>query len=426
MSKAAAGGAIYTRAVALFHAGRHEESVSGFFARLKEAPGDAAAMMYLAEALMRLNRLEQAVKLFTAVTWSYPYDAITLAYLSQVKRRLGRTEEGLVDLARAVELDRSRVWMSSLGYGRESNVSFYRRERANLLEILRRRPDWGLAHVALGLAEAHAASPTLSQVKERFEKGIALDATLSWSRAWLADLCRAAGDHDAAMSLLDRWLADNPGDADALVRRGESRVITGPVAAAFADFDRAVALRPFSGSILAWRGEIRLWVGDYAGAHEDCRRATEAREPFLWARGWLGAALLMLGRGRAARTVLDAALTEDPADAEAWVWRGEAKRRAGLARQALVDLDAALSRRELLGAHLNRGLALAALGDAAGLRLEHAAAARLGPRLLACAGRGAKDEREALERALALSLGNRTVLATFASGRGRALRLTLA
>lgn len=416
----------WTRAVALFHEGRHEEALPGLLAGLKAAPGDPAAMMYLAEALSRLNRLEQSVKLFTAATWASPGDSMALAYLSQVKRRLGRTEEGLEDLARAVALDRSRIWMSSLGYGREPNASFYLRERDNLMEILKKRQAWGLAHVALGMAEAHAASAPLKRVRARFAKGLALDPALTWSRAWLAELSRASGDHAAAAALLDRWLKESPNDADALLRRGESRAVTGPLTKALADFDRAAALRPGSGSVLAWRGEVRLWAGDYAGALEDCRRAIAAPEPFLWARGWLGAALLMLGRGREALAALDEALAEDPADAEAWVWRGEAKRRAGKAREALADLDEALSRRELLGARLNRGLALAALGDPAGLRRERAAAAALGPRLVARAARGAKGDRAILERALALSLGNRTVLPTFALGRGRAMRLTRA
>jgi tetratricopeptide (TPR) repeat protein len=412
--------------VALFREGRHEEALPGLLAALRASPGDSAAMMYLAETLTRLNRLEQAVKLFTAATWSRPDDAMALAYLSQVKRRLGRTEEGLEDLERAVALDRSRIWMSSLGYGREPNAAFYARERENLAELLRRRPDWGLAHVALGMAEAHSSSPELKRVRARFDRGLALDPRLSWTRAWLAELCRAAGEHVAAAALLDGWLKESPGDADALLRRGESRAVTGTLAAAFKDFDRACALRPDSGSALAWRGEVKLWAGDYAGALDDCRRATEAREPFLWAHGWVGAALLMLGRGPEAIVALDEALAEDPADAEAWTWRGEAKLRAGLAKEAVADLDQALSRRELLGARLNRGLALGALGDAAGRRREYSAAVAFGPRLLARAARGAKGEREILERARELSLGNRTVLPTFASGRGQTRRLVRA
>jgi tetratricopeptide (TPR) repeat protein len=413
-----------SRAVALFRKGRHEEALPGLLEGLKASPGDPAAMMYLAEALTRLNRLEQAVKLFTAATWAAPGDAMALAYLSQVKRRLGRTEEGLEDLARAVARDRSRIWMSSLGYGREPNAAFYARERENLEKILARRPDWGLAHVALGLAEAHSSSPRLDRVRARFERGLALDRGLTWTRAWLAELCRAAGEHAEAAALLDEWLSETPGDADALLRRGESRAVTGTLARAFKDFDRACALRPGSGSALAWRGEIKLWAGDYAGALEDCRRAIEAREPFLWARGWLGAALLLLGRGREALAALDQALAEDPADAEAWTWRGEAKLRAGQPREALANLDEALSRRELLGARLDRGLALAALGDEAGVTKELAAANALGPRLLAHAGRGMKDPRSVLEKARSLSRGNRTVLPTFATGR--VLRLTRA
>lgn len=411
----------YAQAVFAFREGRHEEAVPGLIARLKEEPGDLDAMMYLAEALTRLDRLEQAVKLFSAVSRARPADSMALAYLSQVKRRLGLTESGLEDLGRAIALDAARVWMSSLGYGRVSNLPFYARERDNLRELLKRRGDWGLAHVALGLAEAHCSSAGLDEIRARFEHALALDPSLGWSRAWLAEIHRAARDHEAAVALLDLWLAEKPGDADALVRRGESRAVTGPLSAALADFDRAVALRPASGSIVAWRALIRLWAGDYAGALEDASAGVVAEQPFLWARGWQGASLLLLGRAEEAGAALDAALREDPADAEAWVWRGESRRRAGRTKEALSDLDEALSRRELLGARLNRGLALLDLGDAAGAARERAAAAALGPALLRAAG-GAGD-RAVLEKALALSLGNRTVLPTFADGSGKVRRL---
>lgn len=413
----------YARAIALFMEGKHEEALPGLLSRLKAAPGDSGAMMYLAEALARLDRLEQAEKLFAAAARARPSDSMAFAYLSQVKRRLGRTESGLEDLGKAIALDRARVWMSSLGYGRVSNLPFYSRERDNLKAILKERPRWGLAHVALGLAEAHCSSGSLAEVRARFERGLELDPALGWSRAWLAEMYRAARDHEGAVKLLDAWLKESPGDADALVRRGESRAVTGPFKAALADFDRAVELRPESGSIVAWRGLVRLWAGDYAGALEDNTRATRAEQPFLWAQGWRGAALLLLGRGPEAEEALDRALAEDPADAEAWVWRGEARRRAGRLKEALADLDEALSRRELLGARLNRGLALAELGDAAGARRERAAAEGLGPELFKRAVRAGGD---VLEKALAMSLGNRTVLPTFASGRGKTLRLVRA
>ena len=417
--------ATYERAVALFLEGKHEEALPGLVVRLKTAPGDPSAMMYLAEVLTRLNRLEQAVKLFTAVTWSRPKDSMAFAYLSQVKRRLGETEGGLEDLQKAISLDRSRVWMSSLGYGRESNLPFYGRERDNLKKIIARRSEWGLAHVALGLAEAHSNSGSLSQIRERFELGLALDPTLGWSRAWLAEIYRAAKEHSEAVKLLDLWIKECPDDADALVRRGESRAVTQPLAAALKDFDRAVKLRPESGSIGAWRGLVRLWAGDYKGALEDCTRATQAAQPFLWANGWRGAALLLLGHRTAAEEALDAALAEDPADAEAWVWRAEVKRLAGRPKEAMKDLKEALDRRELLGARLNLGLALAATGDRAGAKKERAAAVVLGPALLERAAKAGND-REVLEKALSLSLGNRTVLPTFASGRGKTLRLVRA
>ncbi len=407
--------------------GRYEQAAADFISVQKTTPGEPASLMYLAEVFGRLGRLERAVKLFTAVTWSRPQDALARAYLSQVKRRLGDTEGGLEDLSRAVALDPSRLWMSSLGYGRAPNLEVYRREAENLAVILRRRPNWGLARVALGLAKAHIGGAVYEEIRADFDAALALEPGLSWSRAWLAEVCRAVGRHEEAVALLDGWLGERPDDADALLRRGESRTVTSLFSAALQDFDRAVALRPNSSAALAWRGEARLWAGDYQGALDDCARAVAAPEPALWARCWHGAALLMLGRLPQADRELSAALREDPADAEAWAWRGEARRKAGRAHAAAADLDRSLGLRLLLGAHLNRGLARGDLGDQAGAERDLEAARVLGPGLLARASRGAgagaSGRRKTLGAALKLSLGNRTVLPTFAVGSGRSLRL---
>ncbi len=407
--------------------GRYEDAAADFLEAQKAAPGEPASLMYLAEVFGRLGRLDRAVKLFTAVSWSRPRDALVLAYLSQVKRRLGETESGLEDLSRAVALDPARLWMTSLGYGRAPNRDFYLRESENLAVILRRRPDWGLARVALGLAKAHAGTADYAEIRADFDAALALEPGLSWSRAWLAEVCRAAGRHEEAAALLDGWLAERPEDADALLRRGESRAVTGPFAAALRDFDRAVRLRPDASFALAWRGEAKLWAGDYTGALEDCARAVEAPEPALWARCWRGASLHMLGRAAQADAELSAALREDPADAEAWAWRGEARLRSGQAAAAAADLDRALALRELLGARLVRALTRIELGDEKGAAADLAAARALGPVLLARAARGAgpgpKGRRATLAAALKLSRGNRTVLPTFASGRGLSFRL---
>lgn len=62
---------------------------------------------------------------------------------------------------------------------------------------------------------------------------------------------RQAGNHAEAVVLLDRWIAENPGDSDALVQRGYAHLALGDEAQARADFAAALAIAP-----------------DYADAHE--------------------------------------------------------------------------------------------------------------------------------------------------------------
>src|SRR5258708_36877133 len=98
--------------------GRYEDAAADFLEAQKEAPGEPASLMYLAEVFGRLGRLDRAVKLFTAVSWSRPRDSLVLAYLSQVKRRLGDTEGGRGDLSRGVRAEPARRGMTGPGYGR--------------------------------------------------------------------------------------------------------------------------------------------------------------------------------------------------------------------------------------------------------------------------------------------------------------------
>lgn len=55
---------------------------------------------------------------------------------------------------------------------------------------------------------------------------------------------RQAGDHTGAVVLLDRWLAQNPADSDALVQRGYAHLALGHEDRAKDDFRAALALAP--------------------------------------------------------------------------------------------------------------------------------------------------------------------------------------
>src|SRR6185295_8544513 len=118
-------------------------------------------------------------------------DSQARALASQVKRRLGRTEEGLEDFDRAVAADRRHVWKLSLGYGREPNEALYERELRALDAVVARRPEWGTARIARGLARAFVGEKKeMAPIAAEILKGVALGPGYAWGRLWLGEVYR--------------------------------------------------------------------------------------------------------------------------------------------------------------------------------------------------------------------------------------------
>jgi tetratricopeptide (TPR) repeat protein len=150
---------------------------------------------------------------------------------------------------------------------------------------------------------------------------------------------------------------------------GEARLCLGQPGAAFERFSRAERAAGRLGAraeVLAWRGEALLWLGRL-GPAEDALHLAVCEGSWL-AVCWRGAARLLAGKLAQAEGDLDRAVGPDSNDGEALVWRAELRRRRGRPGAALADLQKAarLGPPGWEGLVLNRALARAELGDAAG------------------------------------------------------------
>ncbi|MBI4677242.1 MAG: tetratricopeptide repeat protein [Elusimicrobia bacterium] len=278
-----------------------------------------------------------------------------------------REAEGILDAWDPCEADAlSSPWDDDLCHWRDEG--FYRRRLDRLESLTRPSSPWpfhfrGLLRLHLG--EFREALREFGR-PDRFPV-----ERYGWMRygAGLAHLFRGNASQDEAAEQFAAALRSKP---DAFWSRGrlaEALLCLGRERAAFAQFDLALASQRSAGvkaQIRAWRGEALLWLGRYERAVRELDRAMDGGSQL--AICWRGAARMLLDDRAGAEEDLDRAVGLDPADGEALVWRGELYRRTGRLREALADLGRAVVLRAGPWARVNRALARAALGDAAGMR----------------------------------------------------------
>ena len=171
------------------------------------------------------------------------------------------------------------------------------------------------------------------------------------------------GDDPRAMADLDRALALDPNDGDALSTRGTLYFAAGDFPRALADLNGAVRARPYSASVWNNRGTALLAVGRYDESISDFGRAIELRPRF--AEAYLNRALAHGVKKEFARAIpdLDRAIAYDPENPKAFLWRGAAMVALGDAERGIRDYDRAISLAPGYGdAYFARSAAYASLG----------------------------------------------------------------
>jgi tetratricopeptide (TPR) repeat protein len=160
-----------------------------------------------------------------------------------------------------------------------------------------------------------------------------------------ADAAFEAGDHDAALALYDRVLADSPQDVTALVRSGMLLSWRKRYDEAVARYDRALAIEPSHPRAALERAKVLSWAGRYDEATA-AFRALLAREPGnREARLGLARSLSWDGRQEEAREEYRKVLGTNGADPEALLgvaqthaWSGD-DAKARPAYEAALEAD---------------------------------------------------------------------------------------
>jgi tetratricopeptide (TPR) repeat protein len=171
------------------------------------------------------------------------------------------------------------------------------------------------------------------------------------------------GDLGRAMAQLEKVLAIDPYDADALCNRGNCLFLTGQHDSALVSLDRALTRRPRFPVGYNSRGAIYFSRGDYQRAVNDFDRAVALKRDYPEAYLNRANALSVLGRYAQALPDYDVYLKFDPRNGRAHYWRGLANAATGSREAAVADYGRAIEVDPRLGdAHLARSRVLDALG----------------------------------------------------------------
>jgi tetratricopeptide (TPR) repeat protein len=140
---------------------------------------------------------------------------------------------------------------------------------------------------------------------------------------------------------LDARIRSNPGDVEALYKRGQLYAQAGDFARATKDFDSTLRINPRDVEALNNRCWTRAMTGELQLALKDCDQAIQIRPDFVDALDSRGLVNLKLGFYRSAISDYDAALRLSPAQASSLYGRGVGKVHAGNGTEGNADIAAA-------------------------------------------------------------------------------------
>jgi hypothetical protein len=144
-------------------------------------------------------------------------------------------------------------------------------------------------------------------------------------------------DDPTIKNLTDR-LNSNPGDANALYRRGQVYASKGAYNLAINDFTASLRLNPKSAEAYNNRCWVRTITGDLQGALNDCNEALQLHPNFVDALDSRGLLNLKSGQVKNAIADFDAALKINPRLTSSLYGRGLARQHSGATAEGNVDI----------------------------------------------------------------------------------------
>jgi tetratricopeptide (TPR) repeat protein len=144
--------------------------------------------------------------------------------------------------------------------------------------------------------------------------------------------------HDPIIQDLNKKLAENPDDANALYRRGQVFASKGAYSLAINDFSDSLRLNSKDVEAYNNRCWARTVIGDLQAALKDCNEALRLRPSFVDALDSRGLLNLKSGQTKNAIADFDAALKINPRLTSSLYGRGLAKQRNGSVSEGDLDI----------------------------------------------------------------------------------------
>ncbi len=132
-----------------------------------------------------------------------------------------------------------------------------------------------------------------------------------------ADMLAKAGEHDAALALLQEYLSRNPSDTDAQLLYARTFSWKGEYDWAIAIYSDVLRREPGNAEAHAGVGRVRSWRGEYDTAVESFRRSLGIDPGSVETRTALARTLWWKGDAKEALKELGAIIEKDPGNSEA-------------------------------------------------------------------------------------------------------------
>ena len=180
-------------------------------------------------------------------------------------------------------------------------------------------PKFALAHCALGgchvqrILKGSGTFDDLSQAREAFEKGLALDPRILEARVYVVFISLAQGEKQKARMQIADLRLEAPNNAGVHYVSGVLYRLDGEYDKAIQSFDRALRLNPGEGVVISWsRARIFMYQGRYDDALRELDRGAAIEPHHSLLRAFRAQVLLLRGDPAGARDLLQEILFNHP------------------------------------------------------------------------------------------------------------------
>lgn len=257
-------------------------------------PDAADIIFYLAEAHRQLEDYSQALVLYNQALEKSPNFAP--AYLGRARVQLAQNPERFDAVLKDLQLAIQKDPLYAEALITLAEVQVHNADPAGALESLDRVEKLlpGSAMVSLYRAEAYLAGKQTAKAVESARRANQLDVTLLLPYRIIGEALFQQGDTKAAYESLKTYLQYAPADASAWTWFAQAQVSSGDRSGALKSLDKSLALEKDQLNALLLRGQLLLDAGRADAALDDFQAVSRLdKESYLAGLGW-GKALMAL------------------------------------------------------------------------------------------------------------------------------------